>query len=107
MADTKLSNEDKAKQEQAERQRSGLNDAYAAIVGQSAVQSFSAFTFEEAADALIENIEGKDSQVHPNQLNRVEAVRANLEKIVEQVRTIDPSEFRLPEQKEDVNTSEK
>ena len=104
MATTEKERQEAAKQAQNWRHREAINNAYAALVGQSSVNSFAAFTFEEALDAQIEAIEGESSPIHPNQLDRVQQIRDNLIQTVEEVRQIDPKEFRLPDPDDDVNT---
>lgn len=86
------------------RQREGLQNAYAALLGEQNVQSFTAFTLEEAMDGLIEDIEGADTEIHPNQLKRVERIKENVIKAVEEIRNIDPSAFVLKDESKDVNT---
>jgi hypothetical protein len=104
MATTEEKNEADAKQLRNIRQRESLSNAYAALLGEQNIQSFTAFTFEEGMDALIEDIEGEDSEIHPNQLKRVERIRGNLLKAVAEIREIKPEEFVLKNEEEDVNT---
>jgi hypothetical protein len=86
--------EDEKLQEQLYlRQRRAINNAYAALQGRNTANSFSAFTFEEAADAQIELIEGADTQVHPNKLNRVAKIRGDLEQAVEELKQVPPEQF--------------
>ena len=68
--------EEELNQEQSEAQivhrvRWALNDAYAFVLGQARVHSFSAYTVEEALDAQIERIEGESTAIRPNELDRV------------------------------------
>ena len=98
-------NQNDARQLQSIRQRESFNNAYAALLGQQNVQSFTAFTFEEALDRTIERIEGEDSELHPNQLKRVARIKDNILRAIEEIRNVDPEEFRLKNEGSDVNTS--
>lgn len=97
-------NQNDARQLQSIRQREAINNAYAALLGQQSVQSFTSFTFEEALDRTIERIEGEDSELHPNQLKRVARIRDNVLRAIEEIRNVDPEEFRLKDGSYDVNT---
>jgi hypothetical protein len=105
MASNQEQNKRQADQERNLRQRESLQNAYAALLGQQSVQSFTAFTFEEAMDAHIEFIEGKDSKLRPNELNRVERVKSNVLRAIEEIKKIDPNEFVAASSTEDVNTA--
>lgn len=104
MATREEENQEEQRQLQSIRQRESLNNAYAALLGQQSVQSFTAFTFEEALDRTIERIEGEDSELHPNQLKRVARIRDNVLRAIEEIREVDPQEFRLSDSAQDVNT---
>lgn len=104
MATREEQNQEEQRQLQSIRQREALNNAYAALLGQQTVQSFTAFTFEEALDRTIECIEGEDSELHPNQLKRVARIRDNVLRAIEEIREVDPEEFRLSDSAQDVNT---
>ncbi len=97
-------NKQQADQERNQRQRESLQNAYAALLGQQSVQSFTSFTFEEAMDGHIEVIEGKDSKLRPNELHRVERVKNNVLRAIEEIKKIDPSEFVKADSVKDVNT---
>jgi hypothetical protein len=84
--------------------REYLNNAYAAVEGQKAVQSFAAFTFEDALDQQIERIEGADTDMRPNELHRVDKVEANVLAAVAQVKALPPNAFVEPRDERDVNT---
>jgi hypothetical protein len=88
------------------QQRQAVNNAYASLEGQAIADSFSAFTFEEAADAQIERIEGASTTLRPNMLDRTEAVRQNLKNAVKQIKAVPPEKFRDVERGDAVNTSE-
>lgn len=75
------------------RQRLAINNAYGTLQGRATAESFAAFTFEEAADAQIERIKGADTQVHPNKLNRVAAIRGELTRAVEELKQVPPEQF--------------
>jgi hypothetical protein len=84
------------------KERTVLSDAYSALAGQQSVVTFQAFTFEEALDATIERIEGKNG-LRPNLLARVDAVEQNLVNIVEQLKKQPPEAFQDPDPEEDVS----
>lgn len=97
-------NQDAERQLKTIRQREAFNNAYASLVAQQSVQSFTAFTFEEALDQNIERIEGEGTELHPNQLVRVQRIKDNVLQAIEEVRQVDPEEFRLKDSTQDVNT---
>lgn len=74
-------------------QRRAINNAYASLQGQQTAETFAAFTFEEAVDAQIERIKGKDTQLHPNLLNRLERIRGELTQAVAELKEIPPEQF--------------
>ena len=104
MATNKETNKSAKDNKRSIRQREGLQNAYAVLIGEQNVQSFTAFTLEEAMDALIEDIEGADTEIHPNALKRVDRIRDNVIKAVEEIRNVDPSLFVLKNEEKDVNT---
>jgi len=61
----KLDNETK------QRIRRALNDTYLFVRGQQTVRSFEAFTFEDALDQQIEEVEGAGTSLRPNKHDRV------------------------------------
>jgi len=84
--------------------RENLNNAYAAVEGEKAVQSFSAFTFEDALDAQIERIIGAGTDVRPNELRRVDKIESNVISAVAKVKALPPSAFLEAKNERDVNT---
>lgn len=107
MASTKKADgEERALEQLHMRQRTALNNAYAALQGQQVADSFAAFTFEDAVDAQIELIEGKDSQQHPNQLNRTEKIRNDLARAVNELKSLPPEMFLDANMQSSVNTPE-
>jgi len=86
------------------RLREALSNAYAALQAEKSVQSFSAFTFEEAMDAQIERIEGTGTQLRPNELDRVKRILGQVRDAVVQVRALPPESFAKPKEGEDVNS---
>lgn len=86
------------------RERKALNNGYAAIVAQQAVQTFTAFTFEEAIDAQLELIEGEGTQLRPNLLDRVDRVEEELKAAVAKIQQIPPEQFLEKDEERDVNT---
>jgi hypothetical protein len=84
--------------------RTALNDAYAAVNGNKAVQSFSALTFEDLADQQIQRISGTDTQTRPNELHRVQNILTNLTQAVAQIKALPPESFADQDPNRDVNT---
>jgi hypothetical protein len=90
---TKTQNEEQASQDETIRQRLEISNGYASLLGSQSVQSFTAFTFEEALGLQIESISGQGTDTHPNQLGRVARIKMQLLQSVEQVLKVDPSKF--------------
>jgi hypothetical protein len=88
------------------RQRMALSDGYAELESEKHSKSASAFTFEEALDAQIQEIEGLSTKVRPNKLDRVEAIYNNVVDAVEHLKNIPPEQFLSEDEDRDVNTSE-
>lgn len=86
------------------REREALNNAYAALLGQQTIQSWTAFTLEEAIDAQVESIEGPSTDKRPNQLERVDRIEQECLAAIKALRNTPPEQFREPEPGEDVNT---
>jgi hypothetical protein len=86
--------EEKQQEQLHLRQRRAINNAYAALEGRNYANSFAAFTFEEAVDAHLELI-GPDTgtQVHPCRIDRVEAIRGELNQAVDELKTVPPETF--------------
>ncbi len=104
--DNKAAGADKSQELLYLEQRRAVNNAYGSLQGQSIADTFAAFTFEEAADAQIERIEGTDTQQHPNLLNRTENVKQNLLKAIEQLKEVPPEKFLDVNLRDAVNTPE-
>ena len=98
------SNDDPQQQQQNLNLRSALNDAYAAIEGEKAVQSFSALTFEDLADQQIQRISGQDSQTRPNELNRIQQILNNVVQAATQIKALPPEAFQDSDPSRDVNS---
>lgn len=81
-----------------------LNDSVGAVLGRQTTESFFALTFEELADQQIERIEGKGTDVRPNELERVSKIESDLLNAVAQIRNIPPENFLLSDPGKDVNT---
>lgn len=88
--------EKQAETKRRTNQRRSLNDAYASILGERAIQTFSNYTFEDALDQQIERIEGADTKLRPNLLNKVTQVYEGVKKTVEELKSLDDSEFSSP-----------
>lgn len=84
--------------------RKALNDAYAFVEGSKSVQSFSAFTVEEAHDQFIERVEGKGTTLRPNLLGRIDRVLERVRAVVTEVKAQPPEAFRVPDPESNVNT---
>lgn len=106
MPNVKDQNEQKEEQARNIQERVALNNAYAALQGQQNIQSFSAFTFEEALDAQIESIEGASTDKRPNKLERVTRVEQEALQAIAKLKEIPPEYFQEPSADEDVNTEE-
>ncbi|OGF52926.1 MAG: hypothetical protein A2Z21_01840 [Candidatus Fraserbacteria bacterium RBG_16_55_9] len=104
MATTKEKNEQDDQQSRSIFQREALNNAYAALLGQQNIQTFSAFTFEDALDQQIKRIEGEGTKLRPNLLERTDNIYKSLVAAVEQIRQIPPEDFLDPDSKKDANT---
>jgi len=102
---TSNSNTSQQAQDAANKQREALNDAYAAVVGQQSVQSFSAFTFEDAMELQIEKISGAGTKLRPNLLDKVAAIKNALVQAVQQLKGTKPETFRDRDNSNDVNTN--
>jgi hypothetical protein len=98
------SQDDPQQQAQNINLRAALSDAYAAVNGAKAVQSFSALTFEDLADQQIQRISGADTQTRPNELHRVANVLSNLTQAVAQIKALPPESFADQDPSRDVNT---
>jgi hypothetical protein len=84
--------------------RVAISSAYAAVEAQKAIQSFSAITFEELADAQIQRLTGADTPERLNELNRVQRVLTNIKQSVAKIKALPPEAFAKPDSKRDVNT---
>lgn len=84
--------------------REALNDAYAFIEGQKSVQSFAAFTFEEALAQQNAALTGPDTQNRPNAYNRITKISTAVQQAVAQIKSMPPEAFVAPDSSTDVNT---
>jgi hypothetical protein len=98
------SKDDAAQQAQNLELRKALNDAYAAVEGSKAVQSFNALTFEDLADQQIQRIAGADSQNRPNDLNRVQQILNNVVSAATKIKSMPADAFADQDESRDVNT---
>lgn len=96
--------EDRQAQSQNQRIRECLGNAYAAVEAQKNVQSFSAFTFDDALQAQNDRIEGADTDARPNELHRIDKVQADVQAAVSQVKALPPDAFVEADDDRDVNT---
>jgi hypothetical protein len=104
MASRKDAAQEKKGEKTHEKERTALNNGYAAIVGQQAIQTFTAFTFEEAMEAQLERIEGGGTDLRPNLLDRVDRIENELKDAVAKVIQIPPEQFLEKDEERDVNT---
>ena len=93
-------------QDRNTRLRESLSNAHAALQSERTIQSFSAFTFEEALDAQIERISGAGTQLRPNELDRVDRILSQVSDAVAQIKSLPPEVFAKPSEQDDVNTPE-
>jgi hypothetical protein len=105
MADNREEGQEESVQERNTRLREALSNAYTALQAEKSVQSFGAFTFEEAMDAQIERIEGKGTQLRPNELDRVNKILNQVRDAITQVKALPPEAFAKPKEGEDVNSN--
>ena len=106
MATEEEKGRDQQVQAQNLKEREALGRAYGALVGQQSVQSWSAFTFEDAVDSQIEDIEGKSTQKRPNQLDRVDRIEQDALSAIARLKEVPPEKFIEPDPDSDVNTEE-
>lgn len=98
------SSENASLQAQNEELREQIETAYAFIEGQKATQSFYTMTPEDCFDRFIERVEGKDTELRPNALNRIERTKNNLLSAIERIKALPAAAFRKPDPTKDVNT---
>lgn len=106
MASSEEENLDDVGQDRNLKERIALNNAYGSLVGQQSVQSFVAFTFEEAVDAQIERIEGKGTQKRPSLLGRVDKIEQETLQAIAVLKKTPPEQFLNADADRDVNTEE-
>jgi hypothetical protein len=104
MASEKERGQDQATQAQNLKEREALGNAYASLLGQKDVQSWASFTFEEALDTQIEDIEGASTAKRPNQLDRVTRIEQSALNAIAKLREVPPEQFIDPDDEADVNT---
>jgi hypothetical protein len=91
-------------QQQNIAQRQALSDVYSALEAEKTINSFSAFTLEEALDAQIERISGQSTKLRPNVLERVDSMESKLLQAAEQLKATNPEDFVEKNENGDVNT---
>jgi hypothetical protein len=108
MASNEDENLEDAGQDRNLKERIALSNAYAVLRGQETIQSFSAFTFEEAVDSQIERIEGGGGGTakRPNLLARVDKIEQEALQAIRVLKKIPPEQFIEHDEEEDVNTEE-
>lgn len=84
--------------------RQALNDAYAFVESGKSVQSFAAFTFEEAVDQQTAQLVGPDTESRPNDYNRITKLSTAVQQAVAQIKSMPPEAFVAPDSSTDVNT---
>lgn len=84
--------------------RRALNNAYAFVKGRESVQSFSAFTFEDAVDQQIERIQGAGTSYKLNDIDRVTKVENDITQAVANIKKLPPENVIPPNADTDVNT---
>lgn len=106
MASRQEQGQEETAQVRNSRLREALANAQAALQGEKTVQSFSAFTLEEALDAQIERIEGAGTQLRPNELVRVDKILNEVRQSTNQIKALPPEAFVKADPDQDVNTPE-
>lgn len=96
--------DDEATQSRNLEIRERISNAYAAVEGAKATQSFAAYTLEDALDAQIERIEGAGTVLRPNQLARIDRVEADVVAAVAQIKAMPADAFVEPREDRDVNS---
>lgn len=86
------------------REREALSNAYVALTSQQNIQTWGAFTFEEAMDAHIEVIEGKSTDKRPNELERVSRIEQDVLSAINSLKDTPPEQFIEADPDKDVNT---
>lgn len=97
-------NEEKRLQQLHASQRRAVNNAYAMLLADANIQTFLAYTFEEAVDAQIERIEGESTLLRPNQKDRAKRILDEVVKAAEELKKIPPDQFLDKDEERDVNT---
>ncbi len=97
-------NEEQRLQQLNAANRRAVNNAYAALLADANLDTFQAFTFEEAVDAQIERIEGAGTDIRPNLKDRVDRIRNQVVKAAEELKKIPPDQFLDKDEERDVNT---
>jgi len=97
--------DEQAKQDANMKLREALNDAYGALEAQKSVQSFVAFTFEEAMQNQLDRLTGTSTRLRPNELDRVTRIVQNVTTAISIVRQTPPEAFLDPSEARDVNTA--
>ena len=102
---------DAQKQAQNLSLRNALAAAYSAVQGQQNVQSFSSFTFEDAAQLQLDQIQGTPASTgtvtpsRPNQLAQVQAILQNVTNAVAQIQALPENAFGESDTSTNVNTA--
>lgn len=84
--------------------RTALSNAYAAVEGAKAVQSFSAYTLEDALSDQVTIISGPGTPTRPNELDSIQAILNNVTQAATQIQNLPPDAFDDPNPSTDVNT---
>lgn len=93
-----------AQQQQNQELRTALNDAYAAVQGAAGVQTFAAYTFENALQDQINLITLPGTDSRPNEIDGIQTILSNLLQAVTKIKAMPPSAFAEPSETSDVNT---
>jgi len=97
-------NEEQRLQQLNAANRRAVNNAYAALLADANIETFQAFTFEEAVDAQIERITEDVSDIRPSLKTRVDRIRNEIVKAAEELKKIPPDQFLDKDEERDVNT---
>lgn len=104
MASQQEQAQERSKQSLQMKMRRALDDAYGALEGQKCIQTFSAFSFEEALDNQIERIAGASTRLRPNELDRVARTKSSVLEAVDAIKQVPPEAFMSEVPSRDVNT---
>lgn len=90
-------------QQQNEELKKSISDAYAAVQGAAGVQTFAAYTLEDAANDQVQQISGPSTPTRPNELDSVQAILKNVTQAAAKIKSLPADAFVEPDPTNDVN----